>query len=95
LEEEQPIAVRELDPTAHLALKHDQLTPKRSILSLKPADRPERRNQQPQKEEKQRDHRGRRYVIPSSDQTDEVFGTHNHAINFNVVAMPIKVLVYS
>jgi len=34
-------------------------------------------------------------VIPSSDQTDEVFGTHNHAINFNVVAMPIKVLVYS
>jgi hypothetical protein len=95
LEEEQPIAVRELDPAAHLALKHDQLTPKRSILSLKPADRPERRNQQPQKEEKQRDHRGRRYVIPSSDQTDEVFGTHNHAINFNVVAMPIKVLVYS
>src|SRR5262249_60432092 len=45
LEEEQAIAVRELDPTAHLALKHDQLTPERSILSLKPADRPERRNQ--------------------------------------------------
>ena len=28
--------------------------------SLKPADRPERRNQQPQKEEEQRNHRGRR-----------------------------------
>jgi hypothetical protein len=41
-----------------------------------PADRPERRNHQPQKEDEQRDHRGRRYVIPSSDQTDEVFGTH-------------------
>ena len=70
------IAVRELDPTAHLALKHDQLMSKRGILSLEPADRPERRNQQPQKEDEQRDHRGRRYVIPSSDQTDEVFGTH-------------------
>jgi hypothetical protein len=30
LEEEQAIAVRELDPTAHLALKHDQLTPEHS-----------------------------------------------------------------
>jgi hypothetical protein len=29
-----------------------------------------------QNEEQQRDHRGRRYVIPSSDQTDEVFGIH-------------------
>ena len=52
------IAVRELDPTVHLALKHDQLTSERSVLSLKPADRPERRNQQPQKEEEQRGHRG-------------------------------------
>jgi hypothetical protein len=36
------IAVRELDPTAHLALQHNQLTPERGILSLKSADRPER-----------------------------------------------------
>jgi hypothetical protein len=43
LEEEQAIAVRELDPTAHLALKHHQLTPKRGILSLESADRPEGR----------------------------------------------------
>jgi hypothetical protein len=77
LKEEQAIAVRELDPTAHLALKHDQLMSERSILSLKSADRPERRKQQLQKEEEQRDHRGRRYVIPSPDQTDEVFGTHS------------------
>ena len=76
LEEEQPIVVRELDAAAHLALKHNQLTSERGILSLKPADRPERRNQQPQNEEKQCDHPGRRYVIPSSDQTDEVFGIH-------------------
>jgi hypothetical protein len=54
------IAVRELDPTSHLALKHDQLTSQRGILSLKSADRSERRDQQPQKEEEQRDHRGRR-----------------------------------
>jgi hypothetical protein len=33
-----------LDPTAHLALKYNQLTSERGILSLKPADRPERRN---------------------------------------------------
>jgi hypothetical protein len=56
------------------SLKHDQLTSERSILGLKSADRPERRN--PQKEEEQRDHRGRRYVIPSPDQTVEVFGTY-------------------
>src|SRR3984893_2523966 len=80
LEEEQAIAVRELDPTAHLALKHNQLTSERSVLSLKPADRPERRNnQQPQKEEEQCDHWGRRYVIPSPAQTDEVFSTHRRS----------------
>jgi hypothetical protein len=56
LEEEQAIAVRELDPTAHLALKHHQLTSKRGgILGFESADRPELRNQQPQKEEEQRD----------------------------------------
>src|ERR1700741_1373118 len=49
LEEEQAIAVRKLDPTAHLTLKRNQLTSERGILSLKPADRPERRNQQSQK----------------------------------------------
>jgi hypothetical protein len=38
LEEEQPIAVRELDPTAHLALQHDQLTSERGIVSLESAD---------------------------------------------------------
>src|SRR5262249_61614371 len=80
LQEEQAIAVRELDPTAHLALKHDQLTSERSVLSLKPADRPGRRNQQPQKEEEQRDHTGRRYVILLPDQTDDVFGTQGFAV---------------
>ena len=80
LQEEQAIAVRELDPTAHLALKHNQLTSERGILSLKPADRPERQNQQPQKEEEQRGHRGRRYVILLPDQTDDVFGTHKGEI---------------
>jgi hypothetical protein len=38
-------------------------------------------NQQPQKEEEQRDHRGRRYVILLPDQTDEVFGTHTSTIS--------------
>ena len=67
MEEEQAIAVRELDPTTHLALKHNQLTSKRGILSLKSADRAERRNQQPQKEDEQRDHR-----VRDSFTTDEV-----------------------
>jgi len=49
-----PIAVRELDPAAHLALKHNQLTSQRGILSLKSADRSERRNQKPQNEKEQR-----------------------------------------
>jgi hypothetical protein len=34
LQEEQAIAVSELNPTAHLALKHHQLTSERGILSL-------------------------------------------------------------
>jgi hypothetical protein len=38
LEKEQAIAVRELDPTAHLALKHDQLTSEGGVLGLKPPD---------------------------------------------------------
>ena len=58
-------------------MKDNELTSERGILSLKSADPFERQDQQPQKEEEQRDHRGRRYVIPSPDQTDEVFGTHN------------------
>jgi hypothetical protein len=33
LQEGQPIAVRELDPAAHLALKHNQLTSQRGILA--------------------------------------------------------------
>jgi hypothetical protein len=37
----QPIGVRELDPTAQLASKHNQLTSQRGILSLESADRPE------------------------------------------------------
>jgi hypothetical protein len=86
LEEEQAIAVRELDPTAHLALKHDQLTSERSTLSLKSADRPERRNQQPQKEAEQRDHLGRRYVILLPDQTDDVFGTHRCSASISASA---------
>jgi hypothetical protein len=36
---QQAIAFRKLDPTAHLTLKHNQLTSERGILSLKPADR--------------------------------------------------------
>jgi len=47
IEEGQAIAIRKLDPTMHLASKHNQLTSERGILGLKSADRSERRNQQP------------------------------------------------
>ena len=50
LDEEQAIAVRELGPTGHLALQHDQLTPKCGILRFKSAVRFEQGGQQPQKE---------------------------------------------
>ena len=60
LDEEQAIAIRELDPTAHLAPQHDQLMSQRGVLRLKSALRLEERGNQVQEEEYQRDHRGRR-----------------------------------
>jgi len=43
LDEEQAIAVREVNATAHLALQHDQLVSERGILCFKPALRLEER----------------------------------------------------
>jgi hypothetical protein len=60
LDEEQAIAVRELDATAQLALQHNQLVPERSILCFKSALWLEDRGTQVQEEEYQRDHRSRR-----------------------------------
>jgi hypothetical protein len=48
LDEEQAIAVRELDPTADLPLQHDQLLPERGILGLKSAPGFEERSNQVQ-----------------------------------------------
>src|SRR5262245_29696700 len=76
LDEEQAIAVGELDPTAHLALQYHHLVPEGSILRFESALGLEGRGNQAQDEEYQRDHRGRRYAILSSNQTDNVFGTH-------------------
>jgi hypothetical protein len=53
---EQPIAVREGDATAHLALQHDQLMSEPGILCFKPALRLEERGNQVQQERYQRDH---------------------------------------
>src|SRR6266487_2054135 len=50
LDEEQPITVRELDPTAHLALQHNQLLPQRSIVCFKSAIGLEERGTQFQEE---------------------------------------------
>jgi hypothetical protein len=60
LDEEQAIAVRELDPTVHLALQYDQLLPQRGILCFKSALELEERGNQVQVEKYERDHRGRR-----------------------------------
>src|SRR6266545_4583112 len=55
-DEEQAIAVRELDATADLASQRDQLVSERGILRFKSARRLERRGQQPEKEAQQRNH---------------------------------------
>ena len=57
LDQEQAIAVRELDATAHLPPQHNQLMPERGVLGLKSALRLERRGEQGQEEAEQRDHR--------------------------------------
>jgi hypothetical protein len=59
LDEEQPVAVRQLDPTAHLTLQNHQLIAKRGILCFKSALGPEERGTQVQKKEYQCCHRGR------------------------------------
>ena len=58
LNQEQMIAVRELDATAHPALQHNQLMTERSVLCLQSALRFEGRgDEQGQEETEQRDHR--------------------------------------
>src|SRR5262249_22048635 len=51
LNEEQAVAVRQLDATACLSLQHGQLMPQRGILRFKSALGLERRGNQVQKEE--------------------------------------------
>jgi hypothetical protein len=60
LDEEQAIAVRELGPTAHLALQYNQLVPQRGILCFKSVLGLEERGTQVHEEEYQRSHCGRR-----------------------------------
>jgi hypothetical protein len=57
LDQEQAIAVRELDATAHPPLQYNQLMSERSVLCLKPALRLEGRGEQGEEEAEQRDHR--------------------------------------
>jgi hypothetical protein len=73
--EEQPIAVRELDPTAHLALKYNQLTSQCGILSLKLADAAK-----PTASKRRRAARPSRPTLRDSftRSSDEVFGIHTH-----------------
>jgi hypothetical protein len=59
LDEQQPLAVRQLDSTVHLALRSHQLMAKRGILCFKSALGLEQRGTQVQNEEYQCDHRGR------------------------------------
>jgi hypothetical protein len=60
LDQEQAIAICELDATAHHPLRHNQLMTERSVLCLKSALRLEWRDQEGQEEAEQRDHRRRR-----------------------------------
>src|SRR5207248_11653588 len=56
-DQEQAIAIRELDTTTHPPLQHNQLMSECHILCLKSALRLERRGEQGQEEPEQRDHR--------------------------------------
>ena len=56
-DEEQAIAVGELDAAAHLALQHGQLISECRVLCSKSALRLERRGEQGQEEAEQRNHR--------------------------------------
>ena len=47
-DQEQPVAVRESDATAHLPLQYGQLMPERRVLCRKPTLRLERRGEQGQ-----------------------------------------------
>ena len=60
LNKEHAVAVREPDPTAHLALQYNQLLSQRGIFRFKPAFGLEGRDNQVQEQKYQRDHRGRR-----------------------------------
>src|SRR5260370_6031717 len=73
LDEEQAIAVRELDPTGHLALQYNQLLPQRGILCFKSALGLEDRGAQVQEEEYQPDRCGRRKAILSSNHNGRHF----------------------
>jgi hypothetical protein len=65
LDEEQPIAVIELDTTTHLALQHNQLLPERSIFRFKSALGLEERSQQVEDQGNLGDHHRQRAVISS------------------------------
>jgi hypothetical protein len=57
LDEEQAIAIREVDATANPPPQHSQLMPERRVLCLKSALRLERRGEQGEEEAEQRNHR--------------------------------------
>jgi hypothetical protein len=57
LDQEQAIAVREVDTITHLPPQHNQLVSERRVLCLKSALRLEQRGEQSQEEAEQRDHR--------------------------------------
>jgi hypothetical protein len=59
LNKEHAVAVREPDPTAHLAPQYNQLLSQRGIFCFKPAFGFEGRGNQVQEQKYQRDHRGR------------------------------------
>jgi hypothetical protein len=64
-DEEQAIAVVELDATAHLSLQHDQLLPERSIFRFKSTLGPEERSQQIEDQGNPGDHHRQRAAISS------------------------------
>jgi len=87
-DEEDPVAIAQLDPARHLAPQHDQLLPQRRILGLKSSPGLEQRRDDGEEQSKQRGHHARRKRDSAVSQPDGILGTHNPRITTtNILAL--------
>ena len=80
-DEEEAVAIGELDATAYFALQQDELLPQSGILCLKPTPGLEQSGNEMPEEDDQRDHRADDRRFCHQINPDEICGRHSrHAI---------------